>query len=296
MVEINEIIVSAFRYIKDTKHPDNFLLMDVLETMRNPPTELKQKISEIRKAPEKEQGELKIKLLPLICPSGIFSERADDKLIKMSPAICLDLDNVKDQDTVRRELSGCENVLATFTSPTGTGLKVIILHDLDRPELNPALYNWIGSQLHLTGRSDLKFDPHCGNISRACFVSCDKDMYLNPEAKPMNVDPGMLEGISVPKTHATRKDKSSADNPTLITPLTDPEKIKEIIVEEHELFERFFPMYPGVRNANLYRLASFFHDAGIPEETAASYLSAYYGQDGFEVNEIITTVKSAYRK
>ena len=55
-------------------------------------------------------------------------------------------------------------------------------------------------------------------------------------------------------------------------------------------------MYPGVRNRNLYILANFFLNDGIPEDFAADYLVAYYADSkyGFPASEIRGIVRSAY--
>jgi hypothetical protein len=77
--------------------------------------------------------------------------------------------------------------------------------------------------------------------------------------------------------------------------LKDPRQIKETIVEEHTLFERYYSMSEGQRNTNLFILASFLKDTGVPEVYARDYLVLYYRCDGFEAKEIIATVSSAYK-
>ena len=85
-------------------------------------------------------------------------------------------------------------------------------------------------------------------------------------------------------------------NNTTPTPLTSPEEIKRKALESHSLFEEFYNMYPGVRNQNLYVLANFFLNDGIPEKFATDYLIAYYAnpKNGFPASEIRKIVCSAY--
>lgn len=78
--------------------------------------------------------------------------------------------------------------------------------------------------------------------------------------------------------------------------MTSPEEIREKALVSHTLFEEFYNMYPGVRNQNLYILANFFLNDGIPEDFATDYLTAYYAdsKNGFPASEIKRIVYSAY--
>ena len=78
--------------------------------------------------------------------------------------------------------------------------------------------------------------------------------------------------------------------------LTDNAAIRETILNTHEFFERYYSMVEGKRNTNLFILASFFKDNGIPQDHATDYLTAYYvdGNNGFTSDEIKKTVNSAY--
>ncbi len=59
--------------------------------------------------------------------SGTFNARGDDKLKVYSGLLCADLDDLpaKDLPVLRGSLANDPHVCACFTSPTGTGLKVL---------------------------------------------------------------------------------------------------------------------------------------------------------------------------
>lgn len=289
---LNEIRVSGFSNITETKLPYQCLLLDVLDSIKHPSPELKSCISQIRKETDhNKQNELKVKLLPVFCFSGVFSERNDDGLININPIICLDLDDVKNMDAEKERLKSVHYVLSFFTSPTGTGLKVLVLHDLSDPTYHKALYNDLGNAMGFIGRTDLKFDPSCCNLSRACFISVDSKLWLNKDAVPYH-----FELPTTPVTLPSMPTTATKDMVFPATSLTDYIEIKKRMQDSHTLFEAHYSMYPGCRNKNLYILAIFFRYDGIPEDIATDYLVAYYQDDlnGFPAVEIRKTVESAY--
>lgn len=291
---MNEIRVSGFSNITETRLPYQCLLPDVLDSIKHPSPELKSCISQIQNETDHDkQNELKVKLLPVFCFSGVFSERSDSKLIHMSPIICLDLDDVKDLDAEKERLkNNYPFVVSIFSSPTGTGLKVLVFHDLSDPTHHKDLYNDLGNAMGLNERTDLKFDLSCSNVSRACFISADPKLWLNKRPICYHFVPP-----TTPITPPSMPTTATKDIVFPTTSLTDYKEIKRKIQDSHTLFEAHYSMYPGCRNRNLYILASFFRYDGIPEDIATDYLVAYYQDDlnGFPAVEIRKTVGSAYK-
>lgn len=290
---LNEIRLSGFSNITETKLPYQCLLYDVLDSIKHPSQELKSCMGQIRRETDhNKQNELKVKLLPVFCFSGTFSERNDSGLILFNPIICLDLDKVNDLNAERERLKKLPYVLSIFTSPTGTGLKVLVFHDLEDPKHHKALYGELGNAMGLSGRTDLKFDLSCSNVSRACFISADPKLWLNKYVEPYHFVPP-----TPPTTSTITPPVSTKDIVFPATSLTDYNEIRKKIQNSHTLFESHYSMYPGCRNKNLYILASFFRYDGIPEDIATDYLVAYYQDNlnGFPAAEIKKIVESAYK-
>lgn len=240
------------------------------------------------------RNDLKKKLLPAICFSGMLERMEDAKIITSSGVICIDLDNVADLKAEKERLKTNPYVLSVFKSPSGNGLKVLVLHDLQDFSYHKALYYYIGNLLGVTGRSDLKFDLSCSNISHPCMWSYDSGLYLNKNANRLHIDTANLPSIP-----PAPKKKGKAATPVLnsnITPIQITKSIRAKALESHTLFEEYYSMYPGVRNNNLLILASFFYNDGIPEDFAVDYLIAYYSsiENGFTSDEIRKIVHSAY--
>lgn len=290
----NNIIVSFFSNIKAVNYPNHVPLMELLRKIGECDKSIKRIVDVISKEQDKStRNKLKEKLLPVFCPNGTFQKREDQALIDMSGVVCIDLDDVKDLQGEKNRLKAFPHVLSIFRSPSQNGLKVLVLHDLDTPERFQGLYCHLGEQLGFTGRNDLKFDTSCGHVSRACFMSVDKDIYINGSAIAYHVDFKTLPQSTSKSEIKQKKVQNKSKN---TTELTDRTEIRKKVLEEHELFEKYFSMQKGNRNCNLFILASFFKDSGIPEQFAEDYLVIYYQDkaNGFTAEEIKKTVQSAY--
>ena len=292
-----EIIVSWFPNIWLTNDPVQRPLYELLDEIKSGDKGLKDIVKAIRKEKDHNiQNKLKKLRLPYFTTSGLFTKREDNALIEMNPIICLDCDNVAELDKEIDRVKQYPYVLAIFLSPTGTGFKALVLHDLTDPKRHNDLYHYLGSVMGLAGRNDLKFDLSCANISRPCFMSYSPQIYINKNAETYHVDTNTLPTVrdNSVKTKRTLADKN--DNQAEVPVLVDDAVIRETILNTHEFFERYYSMLEGKRNTNLFILASFFKDNGIPQVQATDYLTAYYvdSNNGFTADEIKKTVNSAY--
>lgn len=292
-MELNEIMVSCFPNVLVKVNPQHIPLLEVLESIRK--GDLKVRVERVKQEKKhNRRNELKKKLLPAVCFSGMFERMEDAKIIISSGVICIDLDDVTDLKKERERLKAIPHVLSIFKSPSGNGLKVLVLHDLQDFSYHKALYYYIGNLLGVTGRSDLKFDLLCSNISHPCMWSYDSGLYLNKNADRLHIDTANLPSIP-----SASKKKGKTATPSLnsnITPIQATKAIRDKIMESHTLFEEYYSMYPGVRNNNLLVLASFFYNDEILEGVAVDYLIAYYSdiKNGFTSDEIRKIVHSAY--
>ena len=306
---LKSIMVSCFNNICETDNPTYRPILEVLADMgyakKPTDTQLKDKVSLVRKATTPaEQDSLKVKLLPVICPSGVFERRADAALLDYNGIICLDLDNTLDIKGMKAMAMNYPYTLAAMTSPTGTGVKVFVLTDLKDSSRHSDAYHYLGDIMGFKKRFDLKFDPSCSNPSRACFMSYDHNIAVNENAVPLHIDvaslPAYVPPAKSPAPAVTPKLRTeiATDDVDFPPPLSDYGKIRTAIKETHTLFEEYYPMVQGVRNSNLYILAFFFRLDGIPEAVATDYLVAYYNDPagGFTAGEITKTVKSVYKK
>ena len=122
--------------------------------------------------------------LGYFCFSGTFKKRAADSLIKHSGLICIDLDDVDLKadgsrdialvNEVKDRLKADEYILAMFVSPSGNGLKLLI-----RIDGSKHLPSFLGIEKYFIDVYQIQIDQSGKDVSRACYVSYDPDIYIN---------------------------------------------------------------------------------------------------------------------
>ncbi len=112
--------------------------------------------------------------------SGTFSKRADNDLINHSGLLTIDFDHIPNLNKLKEDLLVDEyfDTELMFVSPSGDGLKWIIPIDLT-VDMHLNYFNSISSYIKQT--YNLEIDKSGKDISRACFLCYDKDVYINPK-------------------------------------------------------------------------------------------------------------------
>lgn len=112
--------------------------------------------------------------------SGTFSKRTDNDLIKHSGLITIDFDHVQDLEQLRQALLNDEyfDTELLFVSPSGDGLKWIIQIDLSQGS-HQLLFSAIAAYIKKT--YNLEVDKSGKDISRACFLPYDNNIFINPK-------------------------------------------------------------------------------------------------------------------
>ena len=113
--------------------------------------------------------------------SGEFSlKRSDSNLIRHSELLILDFDHVTDIPNLKKILLGDPSFQTElmFISPSGNGLKWIISIDIKLAS-HPRWFEAVADVLKK--RHGLEVDKSGKDISRACFIPYDPEVYINPE-------------------------------------------------------------------------------------------------------------------
>lgn len=131
------------------------------------------------KGPE-HQRKYKSKYFDYVCFSGIFSKRSDKCLVKHSGLITFDFDHIEDVQQLKFTLlndASFETELM-FTSPSGNGLKWIVGIDINYcSQLD--WFNAIASYIRM--KYHLEVDKSGKDLSRACFLPWDPEVYIHPK-------------------------------------------------------------------------------------------------------------------
>lgn len=265
--------VTIFKDIRSTSTPFYRHIDVVLDRIKTGSS--RELIEAIQSEPDKSSRNEMKKSLPAICFSGVFTKRQDNSIVEHSGLICLDFDGYTTKKQMMEEkkaIAADGYVFSVFVSPSGDGLKVLVKipQDIDN---HVKYFNAL--QRHFDSPH---FDTTSKNISRVCYESYDKNIYVNYDSEVWSE---MYEEEYV-------EVKKSTDAPTI--PITNENKIVDILLK---WWTSRYGMVDGERNQNVYILAAAFNDYGV-NKSLAEYIIGQFEQPDFPMSEIRTTINSAY--
>lgn len=232
-------------------------------------------VSSIREEKDKSSRNILKKKLPCVLFSGEFSSRADNALIQHSGFICLDFDGFEGRGQLLEYKDYLQKSIYTysvFISPSGDGLKVIVKIPTD-PESHREYFNGLKESYN-----SKHFDESCINESRICYMSSDKDIFINK-------DSAVFSTKSKPKEYIKKPIASS------ITIRDNDRVVKGLL----KWWQDRYGMVEGERNRNVFILSMALNEFGIPEMDAKA-VCMQFAHQGFDEEEIKSCVESAYRK
>ena len=252
----------------------------ILDTIRE--ERLKNVIDQMRYfhdgADYKKYDELKHNL-PVCIFTGEFTDFSNAGFVSSSGLLVVDFDKIPttEMPEVKDMVENDPYTHFCFMSPSGRGFKVGVKV---KDNISNEIHNGYLDALKEHYNSPY-WDDNCKGISRACFLSSDKDLYLNPGSKVWTI----------------RKSLSNPFIPAVSVPVipdftTDTETEKVIRYLEGGWDK--FPMTPGNRHDSTFRRAREMAEWGIPEDMAQDYLSRYITAD-FLGNELQRQIYNAYQ-
>jgi len=120
--------------------------------------------------------------LPFFTMAGTFSKRNKTSFLEPSGYIILDIDGlpVEQLPEIRAKVEADQHTSICFLSPSGVGFKaafgVAMKNDAECKAAFAAISEYFNSKYQI------ELDPSGKDISRACFVSYDPDIYYKPDA------------------------------------------------------------------------------------------------------------------
>lgn len=175
--------VSLFANYATPDNPVDIPLMTFLRSKK-----YRRHVEAIRAEPDKKRRDRMKAQLPAITPSGTFTRRGNDHLIRHSGLICIDLDG-KDNPGVMnwREICRLPEVAYLGLSVSGKGYWALI--PLADPKRHTEHFRALQRDFSTFG---LTIDEACGDPARLRGYSFDAQAYFNPNATP-------YERVYVPK-------------------------------------------------------------------------------------------------
>lgn len=175
--------LTLFRSATDTTPVEHITLGRACEFIRG--GKYAEGVRHIRGIADKKRRNAAKKRHPAVTFSGTFTKRENAALQQHSALICYDDDDVADPAALRAERAKCPYVVASFVSVSGNGVKTVVLVS------PPPRDNQQQHQAWKAGADRLRlstFDESVKDLSRLCFISHDPDIYVNPNAVPLQVE------------------------------------------------------------------------------------------------------------
>ena len=219
------------------------------------------------------------KSLPAFTPSGKFvGGRKLEFLAKYSSCIILDIDKLTaaDLQNAKHLANQSEFTFASFISPSGNGLKILVKINSDKANHKEA---FLLVQAHYESILKLEIDKSGKDLTRLCFYSWDENLYYNENAKIFSV----TEQEKEPKANIEREFKRT--EPTIV--------INSDAIYNHcvNFTEKKVQFVNGSRNVFVHQLACNLNRKGVALNEALGYILTDFGYDEKEVTQ---AVNSAY--
>lgn len=164
--------------ISNTQPGPEITLFEVYRAIKGKRYEYKTR--ELRMIEQHEKArQYKARHFDYVCFSGTFGKRSDKHLLKPSGLLVLDFDHVAEPYWLKTSLLNDPyfETQLLFISPSGYGLKWIVSIDLSKQ----SHLDWFNAIAYYVKKNyRMEVDKSGKDVSRACFLSWDPEVYINP--------------------------------------------------------------------------------------------------------------------
>lgn len=230
------------------------------------------------------------KSLPAFTPSASFKGgRKLEFVTAYTQIVVLDIDKLSKEQLTNAKALAKETpyTFASFVSPSGNGLKIFVRVNSSQENHKEA---FLALQKFYEEFLGLPIDKSGKDVTRLCFVSFDRDLYLNENA---TVYPVISTEDLTP--YIEQSEEVIQENTTIASNGFSTEKFSNdyLTVYEHcvRFTEKKESYINGNRNNFVHLLACNLNRKGVPLPMAMGYILSDYNYDA---KEVATTVNSAY--
>ena len=219
------------------------------------------------------------KSLPAFTPSGKFvGGRKLEFLADYSNCIILDIDKLSaaDLQNAKHLANQSEFTFASFISPSGNGLKILVKINSDKANHKEA---FLLVQAHYENILKLEIDKSGKDVTRLCFYSWDENLYLNENSKTFVT----LSADEMPLVNDC--------HPELVEGPQTTESSEVVYNHCIKFTEKKVQFVNGSRNVFVHQLACNLNRKGVSLHEALGYILTDFGYDEKEVTQ---AVNSAY--
>ena len=241
---------------------------------------LRQAIEHIRTVPEEDRQYWKSRLLPAVAYNARFLEVNSKGLDDYSCITAMDFDHIATRDEMihlRNRLIITPCVVCVFVTPSGEGLKALVLHDNENPDLHRDLYEQLLKKFDVASK-----DESCKDIARRNYLSYDPDIWVNRSPVAFHYIP-TIKPQNYSKQYFGNSVKSVSD--------------ESIIRIMDSVWKKKHPEYwlEGQRANSIFKLACLMCKWGVDEDFAIEYFVDGWEDRTMSEDEIVSHVRNAYK-
>ncbi|QZK99525.1 virulence-associated E family protein [Flavobacterium psychrophilum] len=217
------------------------------------------------------------KSLPAFTPSAKFvGGRKLEFLAEYSKCIILDIDKLNDKDLQNAShlANQSEFTFASFISPSGNGLKILVNINSDKANHKEA---FLLVQAHYESILKLEIDKSGKDVTRLCFCSFDESLYLNENATTFVT----LSAAEIPLIETQPEPKTKDPIPE-----TNYEAIYNHCIK---FTEKKVQYANGSRNVFVHQLACNMNRKAVPMNVALNFIQTDFNFDDKEVSQAVTS-------
>lgn len=246
----------------------------------------------------KQLGEQKKWNLPVALFNGSFSYKDSGSLIQYSNFTALDYDGFSSEERlcgVGRRLMATPCVYAIYRTPSGNGLKAIVMHDNGNPQYHGEMYARLLEKFYTP-----EIDASGSDLARGNYLCYDPYLWMNPNPEPYHFEHDSR--YSAPSSIGqSRKAQCKLDIGELRDmlswrPVNGKKSDESIMAILGSCWSKKPEMWAlGNRANSVFKAASQFCMAGVSIDNALDWLLDAYLKTGLEEEEILYQALRGYQ-
>ena len=232
------------------------------------------------------QNQLKLQNLPVALFNGTFSYKNSAGLKEYSNFTAMDFDGfASEQDLQSAGYRLCITpcVYSVFRTPSGGGLKAIVMHDNDNPAYHEELYEQLLQKFQLS-----TIDNSVGDIARGHYLCYDPNLWVNCNCVPYHFihDTQYKTRVIPSRSHGTLDKATLKQALSLLKPLSKKSDESIINILNSKWEKDSSRRKEGNRANSIFKSASELCRAGVDIDKSIDYLIDSYKATGMKVSDI----------
>lgn len=225
---------------------------------------------------------VKQQFLPAVSFNGVYS----NGIIQYSNITALDFDHIPNQNAyteLRQRLAATPCVRNIYRTPSGRGLKALILHDNTDPSMHGNLYEQL---LRMFSVPYIKTDSSCKDLSRRNYLCYDPGVWSSTNPVPFHFvyDASISSSIQPRVSYSPKPIVSSIYHvkPVIAIGLPSDPSVMNLLKSKCRRFHPEF-LCEGARRDGCYWFGTQSSKAGVDYDYALDYVLALYNSSEIQL-------------